>query len=232
VHKTRLALVKKEVNKIIVPSFTTKEDVVKLGITEDKITVIPEAADESIKRVNNEEINHIKNKYRISGNYLLAVGVNPRKNTERIIKAFEKVRSGKNDLKLVFIGHSHGSVPNLRNIIFTGHVFTEELSAFYSGAEALIYPSIYEGFGLPVLEAYVCGIPVVTSNISSLTEVAGKAAIMVDPFNVDSMADGINKALRGKYGLVKKGYIEAKKYNWEKTALATLAVYNNAVNER
>jgi len=156
------------------------------------------------------------------------VGMNPRKNTQRIIEAFDKSRYGK-DLKLVFIGlPKYINVQESRNVRIVGHVKNEEVNVLYSGAKALVYPSLYEGFGLPILEAFACGCPVVTSNLSSLAEVAGNAAILVDPYDVSSITDGIEKALKGPKGLIEKGLARIKDFSWEKTALKTLAVYNEA----
>ncbi|MEJ2441799.1 MAG: glycosyltransferase, partial [Patescibacteria group bacterium] len=88
---------------------------------------------------------------------------------------------------------------------FTGHIKEEQMPVYYSGAEALVYPSIYEGFGLPILEAFACKTPVITSNVSSLPEVAGDAAELVDPFDADSIAEGIKNGLNRRKSLIKKG---------------------------
>jgi len=227
-HKLRLSWVMKESNRIVVPSEATKKDLAKLGFNEKIIRVIPEAVSPNFKKATDEEILALKKKYKISGDYVLSVGMNPRKNTQRIIEAFDKSRYGK-DLKLVFIGlPKYISVQENRNIRIVGHVKNEELNILYSGAKALIYPSLYEGFGLPILEAFACECPVVTSNISSLAEVAGDAAVLVDPYDVNSIAEGIEKALRGPKGLIEKGLERIKDFSWEKTARMTLAVYNES----
>ncbi len=109
-----------------------------------------------------------------------------------------------------------------------GQVPFEELPTLYSGADALVYPSLYEGFGLPILEAFVCKTPVVTSNLGSLKEVAGKAAVLVDPHSVDSVAEGVRKALSARKLLVKKGLARVKDFSWQKTAKETLKVYQEA----
>lgn len=227
-HKLRLSWVRKETKSVIVPSDATKVDLVRLGFAENIIRVIPEAVSANFRKASNEEITALKRKYKISGDYILGVGMNPRKNTQRIIDAFEKARSGR-DLKLVFIGSpKYIEVSEGRNIRISGHVNSGELNVFYSGAKALIYPSLYEGFGLPILEAFSCECPVVTSNVSSLAEVAGEAAVLVDPYDVNSIAEGIKKAIGAPKTFVPKGLRRIKDFSWERTAKLTLDVYNEA----
>ncbi len=228
-HKTRLALVKQESARIIVPTMATRNDLIKLGFDVGTIRVIPEAASDIFKRVEIADILNIKKKYKIHRKYLLGVGIDPRKNTERIIKAFEHASAGK-DVKLVFVGQpKYIKIRETRNIRILGRVDMKDLPALYSGAEALVYPSLYEGFGLPILEAMACGCPVITSNISSMAEVAGDAAVLVDPESVDSIKEGIEKALRGVKSYVEKGYKRASEFSWEKTARQTLEVYKEVL---
>jgi glycosyltransferase involved in cell wall biosynthesis len=223
VHRRRMERVKKYVMKIIVPSETTRNDLLKFGFNEKNIIVIPEAVGEEFKKPKKSDIQKILKKYRINDRYLLAVGTSPRKNIDRIISAFERVRVDKT-LKLVVIGEVHHPV-SVRNVVFLGHVPASNVPALYSGSDALIYPSLYEGFGLPVLEAYKLGVPVLTSNVGSLKEI-GAASITVDPFSIDDISEGIKKLIsdRGRY--IAKGKEEIKKYTWEETAKKTLGVYN------
>jgi glycosyltransferase involved in cell wall biosynthesis len=116
-----------------------------------------------------------------------------------------------------------------KHVIFTGFIDKEELPWYYSSAIALVFPSLYEGFGHPVLEAMACGCPVITSKLSSLPEIAGEAGIMVDAFDDNAIASAIgdficNKNLRK--GMINKGLERAKMFSWEKTSKATLEVYN------
>jgi len=224
VHKRRLYWVSKEVDRIIVPSEATKNDLLKMGFDTTKIRIIPEAANINIKAASNLQIYAVKRKYRIGEKYLLAVGVNPRKNTENIIKAFEKVKSEK-DMRLIIIGHPYFKIDIPRGVSLLGHVPESDLSALYSGACALVYPSFYEGFGLPILDSYACKVPVVTSNFGSMKEIAQGASVLVDPYNVDSIAEGINDAIERSSELVKKGLARLKNYSWAKTAKETLNVY-------
>jgi glycosyltransferase involved in cell wall biosynthesis len=226
-HKARLERIKKEVDVVIVPSLASKEDLMSIGVAEEKIRVIPEAPSPIFKSAKKSEIENLKRKHRIKKGYLLAVGIGPRKSTERIIEAYEKVRAGLN-LKLVIIGHPYKKIEQKRGVIFTGHIEEEQMPVYYSGAEALVYPSIYEGFGLPILEAFACKTPVITSNVSSLPEVAGDAAELVDPFDADSIAEGIKNGLNRRKSLIKKGLKRVKEFSWEKTAKMTLEVYSEA----
>lgn len=223
VHKRRLKWITKEVDKIIVPSKATKADLIDLKIEEKRICVIPEAPIYSPAK--KENVEKFKNDYKIDGDYILSVGIRPRKNTENIIKAFDLARAGKN-LKLVLVGTPAGiKLEERRGIRITGSVSDEQMQAIYTGASALVYPSLYEGFGLPILDAFNCKIPVVTSNISSMPEVAGDAAILVDPYSVDSIKNGILKALSQKKTWVNKGKERVKEFSWKKTAQETLKVY-------
>lgn len=228
-HKTRLKWVKKEVDRIIVPSETTKKDLITLGEIEGRIKVIPETPDAIFRPAKVSEVNKLKKAYKISGKYLLSIGITPRKNTERIIAAYERIRVGDKP-KLVIIGEPKIKIKVKGGVKFLGHVPHEELPAFYSGAEALVYPSLYEGFGLPILEAFSCKTPVITSNLGSLREIAGGAAVLVDPNDIDSIVEGIKKALRGRRELVESGVKRVKKFSWKKTAKETLNVYKEARN--
>lgn len=223
-HRRRLSWVKKEADRIIVPSNTTMNDLLGLGFKKEKIRVIPEAPDPIFKPANKSEIDKLKRKYNIVGNYLLAIGVNPRKNTEKIIEAFNELKEG-GSLELVIVGHQYMSIKATVGVTMLGHVRSEERPVLYSGAEALVYPSLYEGFGLPILEAFACKTPVVTSNMGSMVEVAGKAAVLVDPNSVDSIAEGIKKAVNESEKWVGNGVKRVKGYSWLKTAKETLKVY-------
>ena len=129
---------------------------------------------------------------------------------------------------MVFVGEKWLEISDTHNIIFTGHISNEELQAAYSGAKVLVYASICEGFGIPILDAYACGCPVVTSNISSMPEVASGAAVLVNPFDGDSIAKGLLKAMQNSEDLVKRGRSVNKRFSWEEVARQTLDVYNEA----
>lgn len=223
-HRRRLKHVINKVDRIIAPSTTTKEDLIKFGAKEKIIRVIPEAPDKIYKPAMKTQIEKLKKAYRIPEKYLLAIGLSPRKNIQRIIKAFEKMRAGK-DLRLVIIGHPYTKIDIPRGVHVLGHIPEPEMPVVLSGAEALVYPSLYEGFGLPILEAFACKTPVITSNLGSMQEVAGNAAALVDPNEVDSIASGIKKALKYREKLVTKGLNRVGKFSWKKTAEKTLNIY-------
>lgn len=225
-HRARLNHVKQEANIIIVPSNATKKDLCELGIGEKMIKIIYEAPDEIFKPISKAEVAKLKKKLRIKNGYLLAVGAGYRKNTEKLINAFEKAKSGRK-LKLVILGHSYEKFSEKRGIIFTGHVPRKDMPAYYSGAEALVYPSLYEGFGLPILEAFACNTPVVTSNVGSMEEIASNCAVLVDPSKENSITEGILKALSNRKKYIKAGKKRVKEFSWDKTASETLKVYES-----
>ena len=239
VHQRRLAWVKKEADLIIAVSQATKKDAIEiLGIPQEKIKVVYEAGPSDLKPVKDrKKINKVLKKFKISGDYLLSVAtLEPRKNLKRIIQAFASLKT--KDLKLVVAGkQGWGDFKGLSstNVIFTGYVSREDLEVLYSRALCLTFPSLYEGFGLPILEAMACGCPVLTSNISSMPEVAGQAALLVDPLDQEEIAQGLaqminNRDLRSD--LTKKGFAQVKKFSWEKAARETLKVYKEAVDKK
>lgn len=178
--------------------------------------------------------------YGINEPYILCVGkLQARKNTIGLLRAFHMLKQQERiPHKLLFVGRktwTSSDVPPLVNeldlnqhILHTGHAPDDDLPYFYNGADALAYPSLFEGFGLPVVEAMACGTPVVTSNVTSLPEVAGDAAILVDPYKVEDIAGGLHKALSGG-ALVRdmraKGLERARLFTWDSTARKTLEAY-------
>ena len=224
---------------IIAISQATKNDLMRyLGIPSERISVVYLGVDHKLfQPVSHRIYNHP---------YVLFVGSEyPRKNFAGLLEAFSqlKAESRFNELKLVKIGRAGGreadfkgqtmKVVNalglVREVIFTGFVPEADLPAYYSGAEVLILPSFYEGFGLPPAEAMACGCPVITSNTTSLPEVVGRAGIMVDPHDTDSLAQAMRQILTNNQlrdGMIRKGLEQAKKFSWEKTAEQTLEVYN------
>lgn len=222
-HKRKLEWVCRESAIIIVPSTQTKSDVIKAGVNEEKIRVIFEAPSKIYKRASKWEIAKVKLKYKISDSYALSIGASPRKNTKRIIKAFDKANVGLGSLVVVGRGDA------TKDANFLGHVPTYDLPPLYSGASVLIYPSLYEGFGLPILEAYACGCPVVTSNISSMPQVAGNGAVLVDPYSVESIAKGLVKIIKNRDHYVELGEKRVKNFSWDKVAKETMNAYKDAI---
>lgn len=195
-----------------------------------------------------ENIASVKHKYGIpDAPYILGVStLEPRKNLEHVIRCFAKVvqQQGIKDLNLVLVGAKGWEYEKIfqeianfglskDRIIITGYVADEDLAAIYSGAMVFIYPSLYEGFGLPPLEAMQCGIPVITSNNSSLPEVVGDAGIMLDPTDADGLCHSIvtlyrTPALRQEMSL--KSLAQAKKFSWERCTQETIAAYKTALS--
>ena len=247
--------------RIIVPSASTKSDVVKnYQIEESKITVTYEGYDKSrFKPQSGSVVEKAKLKYKIKGDYIIAVGtLQPRKNLERLIEAFASivnssqltVNTYKNsvnrepstqNLKLVIVGKLgwlygpiFAKVKALgiqKNVVFTDFVPDADLPALVSGAKLYINPSLWEGFGIPVIEAQACGVPVVVSNTSSLPEIVGDTGILIDPEKVESIAEGIEKVLsshKTNFDLVKKGLENSRRFSWETCASETLKVLESA----
>jgi len=209
-QKRRLKWVKKECDLIMADSQATKKDVIEiLGIPEKKIKVIYLAADEIFKPQPESEVNRVKRRYKIKKDYVLAFGGSARKNIERVTEASP-------ELQVFVVGQPYVPV--------------SDLPALYAGAECLVYPSFYEGFGLPVLEAMACGCPVVTTDRGSLAEIAGKAAVLVEPDNINSITLGIKKAIGEQKVWQQKGFVQAKKFSWQKTARQVLQVYQEVVD--
>lgn len=227
-------------DKIIAVSEYTKKDIVQMfGTDPDKITVVYEGGkDEYYPDV---DMSFVKNKFGITS-YVLYVGkLQPRKNILNLISAFASISLRFPSVKMVLVGAmgdgeyeqeiqasiKHHAVE--KQIIFAGVLDDVELRKLYSGAQCLVYPSFFEGFGLPVLEALQCGIPVITSNTTSLPEVMGDAGLLVNPEDVDDMAHAMERMLSDdtlRAELAAKALAQAKKFSWAKAAEETLAVYN------
>jgi glycosyltransferase involved in cell wall biosynthesis len=225
---------------VIAVSESTKDDLIQyLSIPEERINVVYEGIDHNLF----QPVPQRKFDYP----YILFVGSEqPRKNLTTLLKAFSQLKREPRfkDLKLVKVGSAGGQAIDFRSqtieiikslnisneVIFTNFVPEEDLSTYYSGAEVFVLPSLYEGFGFPVVEAMACGCPVITSNISSLPEVVGDAAIMVNPQNADSLARAMRQVLIDSglsNNMIKKGLVQAKKFTWEKAAEQTMEVYNS-----
>ncbi|HAU30906.1 MAG TPA: glycosyltransferase family 1 protein [Desulfotomaculum sp.] len=237
----------KTADKIITDSNSTKKDLINyFNIPEEKIKVIFLGVDEKFKPLDKEEINEVKQRYNLNFPFILYVGtLEPRKNIPTLIKAFYKLKKKNIEHKLVITGKKGWKYKKIfetidklnlqKNVTFTGYVSDEDLPALYNTADLFVYPSLYEGFGFPPLEAMACGTPVITSNTSSLPEVVGDAGIMVNPYDVDGLADAMHEVLTNdglREDMIKKGLERAKMFSWEKCARETLRVYEEVYNER
>lgn len=219
----------KRAAKVIADSEATKKDLIKfLGIPPDKIKVIPLGVGEKFRVIENQS-----RKFNLPQDrkIILHVGGSAyNKNIEGIISAMSNIFFIK--IGADFTEPQKTLIRKLGledSIKFLGQVSKEDLVALYNIADVFVFPSFYEGFGLPILEAMACGTPVVTSNVSSMPEVAGDAATLINPHDVDSIASGINRVLRYDavqyQRVVEKGLERAKKFTWKKTAEETLRVY-------
>ena len=207
VHRRRLHWVSQEASAIIADSQATKTDINQLlDIPSNKIHVVYLAASDQFRQSQNQSaIAKIKQKYNLPAEFILTASVNdPRKNAKAVIKASP-----------------------LPIFSFTGSIPNQDLPALYAAAQVFVFPSLYEGFGLPVLEAMAIGCPVVTSDRGSLEEIAGTAAILVDPDNISSIAAGISQALKTRDQLIAAGLAQAQKFSWAKTAKETMEVYKS-----
>lgn len=178
-------------------------------------------------------------RYGLSGDFMLAVGnLQPRKNLARLVEAFAKLPPSLRDLRLAIVGAGKWKESELfarvaelgleKRVLFTGYVSDEDLALLYNAGMGLIYPSLYEGFGLPILEAMQCGTPVICSNTSSMPEVAGDAALLIDPLDTAGMADAIARLAQSatlRESLKRAGLKRAALFNWAETARKTVEVY-------
>jgi glycosyltransferase involved in cell wall biosynthesis len=232
---------------IIAVSHATKRDVVRtLGVPERKVHVIYEAPARHFRPLpRTEALEAVRRKYSLPDAFVLYVGtIEPRKNLSRLLEAFELLRrDGFGSLALVLVG-SRGwkDAPILRSaerlglcgaVRMLGRTSAEDLVALYNLADALAFPSLYEGFGLPVVEAMACGTPVVTSPNGSLAEIVGGAAELVDPIRVDSIAAGLRRVLSDPWrraALREAGLAQAARFSWETAAAQTRQVYESVVS--
>jgi glycosyltransferase involved in cell wall biosynthesis len=228
-HQTVLGRINALNAMVIAVSETTKQDLIDLfEVNPERVHVIPEALPEEAHiTVSENEVKNVLKKYSITRPYFLSVGTKePRKNYLNQMKAWETY---KKDYQYVIVGKKGWQeLPKKDNLIALESVSARELAVLYLGADLLLYASLYEGFGLPILEAFYHRIPVVTSNISSMPEVAGRGAILVDPQSVDSIRGGINSALEKQKQLVEEGSMQLSQFSWKETAAQTIAVYRKA----
>lgn len=238
-QKRRLKWVKKECDKILTDSQSTKEELINsLNFEEELVEVVYPGISEKFTPVNTQQIAAVRQKYGLYDDYILAVGtIEPRKNLKGVIAAFEMflkhtlIVSRKKPIELVVVG-KFGWGEKLQNIKYLkvlGFIEENDLPSLYSGASMFVYPSFYEGFGFPVLEAMNCGCPVITSNRGSLEEIAKRNALLVDPELADDIAMKMTQLFVDadlRKELIAKGKKNAQEYTWGKTAKEVLSIYN------
>jgi len=242
-------LLVKKAAMVITDSQSSSADIVKFtGYPKEKIAVIYLSAESELKKISDDKIlNTIREKFNLPDKFVLYIGdVNYNKNLPALVQACRLVKIplvivGKQALSTDFnpshvenrsLVELNNLVEGKKDVIRTGFVTQEEKTGLYSLASVYCQPSLYEGFGLPVLEAMACSCPVVAGRTSSLPEIGGEAALYVDPYNIDDISRGIktvveNNALRVK--MIKEGLIQVKKFSWEKTAQETIKTYSHVI---
>jgi glycosyltransferase involved in cell wall biosynthesis len=225
----------KRADKIITISEFSKSEIIRyLGIAEDKIVVMPCGVDFSKYHPNytKAEVKVITDKYHLEDDYLLYLGtLEPRKNIIRLIGAYAQLKNNTQDIpKLVLAGRKGWMYDSIfeivkelqleEDVIFTGYIEASETPILMKGAKAFLFPSIYEGFGMPPLEAMACGTPVLVSNVASLPEVVGDAGVLVDPLSTQSIRDGLELLLKNedlRNDLSRRGIERAQTFSWDKS---------------
>lgn len=234
---------------IITVSNFSKDDIAKaFNFPKDKIFVTYLSAEDIYKPIDKLKSQKIIEKeYGISGDFILYVGgFSPRKNIAGIIQAFEHIRNRiDKNLKLVIAGKKGISYQNYislteklnltSSVIFPGFIALSDMPYLYNSAKLLVYPSFYEGFGLPPLEAMACGTPVIVSNSTSLSEIFNKSAIMVNPYNIDALGEAIYECLENNIltrQLISRGFNLCKNLTWKNTALSTINSYKSILETK
>jgi glycosyltransferase involved in cell wall biosynthesis len=237
-----------EVDAVLTGSRHSREDIRRfLNVRDDRLFMVPYGVSDQFRPVSGDgSINTIRMKYSLAGPYVLYMGdFTPRKNLHRLLEAFLSLRSRLGKFSLVLAGSRMNQKANIEPVIqwlrmgdcvrIIGPVPEADLPALYAGADLFVFPSLYEGFGFPPLEAMACGVPVISSGVASLPEVVGDAVISVNPYRVDSLAEAMRKMLTRpdlRRTMTEKGYEQAKKFSWDRTAKETMDVYRTVEGSR
>ncbi|MBI4265050.1 MAG: glycosyltransferase family 4 protein [Acidobacteria bacterium] len=239
----------KRSSRILTVSEASKRDILRFfKVPPEKIVVVYNAIDERFRTAPaEEEVARVRERYQLDHGFVLYVGnIKPHKNLVRLIEAFAELRRrGFDELKLLIIGDEISKLPALRRAVhkhklykhvrFLGYLPDETLAVLYRLAAVFVFPSLYEGFGLPPLEAMASGTPVVTSNVSSLPEVAGGAALLVDPYDVGAIADGVCRVLSDAAlasELRARGIERAREFSWTRSISRTRELYQEVCASR
>lgn len=241
--KTTMWTAARRSDRILTVSEASKRDILHFfNVAPEKVSVVYNAIDDRFAIVPRpEDVARVRERYQLDQRFVLYVGnIKPHKNLVRLIETFAELRTDDSfdDLKLLIIGDEISKLPALRRAVhryklhkfvrFLGYLPDDILAILYRLANVFVFPSLYEGFGLPPLEAMASGTPVVTSNVSSLPEVTGDAALLVDPYDVDSIVSGITRVLKDPAlaaDMRQKGYARAREFSWERSVQQTLRVY-------
>jgi len=237
-----------KVDGIVTVSNFSKSEIIRfLTLEEHRIKVISPAADPQFKPINDpEHLCEVRKKYSLPEKFILFVGaLEPRKNIVNLLLAYDAVRKKKayTNVKLVIVGRKGWKYAEIfqivkqfrmQDVLFTGYIPQEDLPAVYNLADVFVYPSFFEGFGMPPLEAMACGVPVITSNRSSLPEVVGDAALTINPYDHLELAEKIMQVLDDRdlaWHLIRSGLRRARNFTWEKAAKSLLSFFNEIVDE-
>jgi len=220
--------------RIATVSAYSKKDIVNCySINENKIDVVYNGVNEDFHPLPDTEKDEIRRKYTGGNEYFLFVGMlHQRKNIANLFRAFEKYKTQKHsNTKLLIVGHKkwwtaemesvYNSMEHKNDVVFSGRVSIDDLVKITASALAMTYVSYFEGFGVPILEAMKCGVPVITSNVTSMPEVSADASVLVDPFNIDSIAGAMNAIQKDenlRLRLSKAGIERSKEFSWDKTS--------------
>ena len=235
--------------RVLTVSQASKDDIIHyLEVPESKVEVIHNALDERLATPPTaDDIARVRDRFLLNAPFVLYAGnIKPHKNVDRLIEAYAILRRrGIKHAKLLIIGDEISKYPNLRRIVhrhqlhqhvrFLGFVPDATLAVLYRLASVFVFPSLYEGFGLPPLEAMAAGVPVITSNVSSLPEVVGDAALLIDPLDPGQIADAITRVLHDPAlaaDLVRRGHERVKAFSWERSVARTRQVYTEILGGR
>jgi glycosyltransferase involved in cell wall biosynthesis len=244
--RTMMKMAAQRAKRVLTVSQASKDDILYyLGVPAEKVEVIYNALDERLATPPTEEdITRVRQRFLLTSPFVLYAGnIRPHKNVDRLIEAFSILRqSGVDNVKLLIIGDEISKYPKLRRLVhrfqlhqhvrFLGFVPDATLAVLYRLASVFVFPSLYEGFGLPPLEAMAAGAPVVTSNVSSLPEVVGDAALLIDPMNPHAIAEAMarvlgDEALRAE--LIRRGFERVKMFSWERSVARVRQVYSEVL---
>lgn len=224
----------KKANRIATVSEYSKQDISSFyKVKPDKIDVVYDGANEMFKPFQSEEKTGVKKKYSGGEDFFLFVGaLSPRKNVARLLQAYEEFKAtSSSKVKLLIVGEklfmtseleqAYEKMQHKNDVVFTGRLGTKDLSIVMASALSLVFVPYFEGFGIPIVEAMYCDVPVITSNVTSMPEVAGDAGLLVDPFSIDSIKDAMLKIYKDEtlcHKLIENGRKQREKFSWDLTA--------------
>ena len=235
----------RKASRVITVSEASKRDIVELlHAPAGKIEVVYNGFDERLASPSDEDKARVRDRFQLDAPFVLYAGnIKPHKNVDRLIEAFAQLRQrGMDQVKLLIIGDDISKYSNLRRLVhrhqlhqqvrFLGFVSTDTLAALYQLAQVFVFPSLYEGFGLPPLEAMANGTPVITSNVSSLPEVVDDAALLIDPMDAGGIADAMYRVLNDpalRADLIRRGHDRVKAFSWTTSVTRTHEIYMDVV---